>query len=119
MYPLYKVHIPIEDSLREIKAVFESGYINEGLEVSKFRDLLGIYLNEQNLVLTNSCTSAITIALKVAGVNSDSEVITTPMTCVATNTPILNLGATVVWADISKRFESEIDKSVTYAFIVR
>jgi len=103
MYPLYKVHIPIEDSLREIKAVFESGYINEGLEVSKFRDLLGIYLNEQNLVLTNSCTSAITIALKVAGVNSDSEVITTPMTCVATNTPILNLGATVVWADIDPK----------------
>ena len=100
MYPLFKVHIPINDALNEIKTVFESGYINEGLQVSKFKDLLSDYLNEQNLVLTNSCTSALTIALKAAGVNSDSEVITSPMTCVATNTPILNLGATVVWADI-------------------
>ena len=100
MYPLFKVHIPTIDALNEIKTVFESGYINEGIQVSKFRELLSYYLNEQNLVLTNSCTSALTIALKVAGVNSDSEVISTPMTCVATNTPILNLGATVVWADI-------------------
>jgi perosamine synthetase len=100
MYPLFKVHVPINDALNEIKTVFESGYINEGIQVSKFKDLLSDYLNEQNLVLTNSCTSALTIALKVAGVNSDSEVITTPMTCIATNTPILNLGATVVWADI-------------------
>jgi len=100
MYPLFKVYVPINDALNEIKTVFESGYINEGIQVSKFKDLLSEYLNEQNLVLTNSCTSALTIALKVAGVNFDSEVITTPMTCVATNTPILNLGAKVVWADI-------------------
>jgi len=100
MYPLFKVHVPIDDALNEIKTVFESGYINEGLQVSKFKDLLSKYLNEENLVLTNSCTSALTIALKVAGVTSGSEVITTPMTCVATNTPILNLGATIVWADI-------------------
>lgn len=100
MYPLFKVHVPVDDALNEIKTVFESGYINEGLQVSKFKELLGKYLNEENLVLTNSCTSALTIALKVAGVSSGSEVITTPMTCVATNTPILNLGATIVWADI-------------------
>jgi dTDP-4-amino-4,6-dideoxygalactose transaminase len=48
----------------------------------------------------NSCTSALTVALKLAGVGHGDHVVTTPMTCVATNTPIKNLGAKIVWADI-------------------
>jgi dTDP-4-amino-4,6-dideoxygalactose transaminase len=39
--------------------------------------------------------------LKICGVGPDTEVITTAMTCVATNTPIINLGGKVVWADIT------------------
>jgi len=99
-YPMFKVHIPSEAALKNIKNVFESGFINEGEAVTEFQNALVDYLGVKNLVLMNSCTSALTVAYKMAGVGPGAEVITTAMTCIATNTPIENLGAKIVWADI-------------------
>jgi dTDP-4-amino-4,6-dideoxygalactose transaminase len=48
----------------------------------------------------NSGTSALQLALRLADVGSGDEVISTPMTCTATNVPILAAGANIVWADI-------------------
>jgi len=99
-YPLFKVHVPTEQALSQLRTVFESGFINEGTQVTQLTSALKEVLAAENLILTNSCTSALTMALKLAGVGPGDEVITTPMTCVATNTPIANLGAKIVWADI-------------------
>jgi perosamine synthetase len=99
-YPLFKVHVPVDEVLAGIKEVLESGFLNEGVQVSKFQNALMEYLGVRNLVLTNSGTSALTMAFKMSGVGPGTEVITTAMTCVATNTPIVNLGAKIVWADI-------------------
>jgi dTDP-4-amino-4,6-dideoxygalactose transaminase len=99
-YPLFKVHVPTEQALAQLRKVFESGFINEGTQVTELTNALKDVLSAENLILTNSCTSALTLALKLAGVGPGDEVITTPMTCVATNTPIANLGAKLVWADI-------------------
>jgi len=38
--------------------------------------------------------------LRIIGVGVGDEVISTPMTCIATNTPIYNTGAKIVWADL-------------------
>lgn len=92
--------MPIDEVLAQIKKVLVSGYINEGEQVTELTQKMQETLGAENLILVNSCTSALTLALKLAGVGPGDEVITTPMTCVATNTPILNLGAKVVWADI-------------------
>jgi len=99
-YPLFKSHIPTSEALENIKKVFESGFINEGTQVVELQKALQEKLQAQNLLLTNSCTSALTLALKLAGVDHNSSVISTPMTCVATNTPITNLGAEIIWADV-------------------
>lgn len=53
----------------------------------------------ENLLLLNSGTSALTLALRLAGVEG-GEVITTPFTMIATNTAIKDAGATPVFADI-------------------
>lgn len=101
-YPLFKVHIDQEGALKELAAVFESGYINEGAQVSALTKALQQRMEAQNLSLVNSCTSALTLALKLAGVMPGDEVISTAMTCVATNAPIHNLGAHVVWCDVDR-----------------
>ena len=98
-FPLFKVHMP-KEALENIKNVFDSGFINEGEQVTALTDMLCDKLGSKRLVLLNSCTSALTLALKLAGVGPGDEVISTPMTCVATNTPIISLGAKIVWADI-------------------
>ena len=100
-YPLFKVHVPTEETLTRIREVFESGFINEGTQVTKLTNELRGELSVDNLILTNSCTSALTLALYLSGVRSGDEVITTPMTCVATNTPIVTMGAKIVWADVN------------------
>ncbi len=99
-YPLFKVHIAHEDALARIGDVFASGFINEGEQVTQLTNELQREFCTDNLVLTNSCTSALTMALHLAGVGPGDEVISTPMTCVATNTPIVLAGARIVWSDI-------------------
>ena len=57
--------------------------------VEKFRSKILNFIGNENCVLTNSCTTAITIAMKIAGVDPGAEVITTPLTCIAGNQLIL------------------------------
>ncbi len=92
--------MPVDEALVAIREVLESGFVNEGQQVNDFQSALAGFLGVRNLVLTNSCTSALTMAYKMSGVGPGTEVITPAMTCVATNTPIMNLGAKIVWADI-------------------
>tara|TARA_R100000808_G_C2155541_1_gene168592 strand:- start:15682 stop:16818 length:1137 start_codon:yes stop_codon:yes gene_type:complete len=100
-YPLFKVHVDIDEALKQFKDVLESGFINEGEKVLQFQSKLADYFGTSQVVLTNSCTSSLTMALHAAGVTRGDEVITTAMTCVATNMPIMQLGAQPVWADIN------------------
>lgn len=99
-YPLFKVHVDSDAALLELSRVLKSGYLNEGEAVKKFLELSKKKFKTNNVALTNSCTSALTIALKLCGVKFLDDVISTPMTCVATNSPIVNLGADILWADV-------------------
>lgn len=99
-YPLFKVHLVQEEALKNLSSVFASGFINEGQQVIELEKRLCEFLEISNLTLMNSCTSALTTALRIIGVGKGDEVITTAMTCVATNTPIVNAGAKLIWADI-------------------
>jgi dTDP-4-amino-4,6-dideoxygalactose transaminase len=48
----------------------------------------------------NSGTSALWISYHLAGIKNGTLVISTPMTCSATNIPLIHLGAKIIWADI-------------------
>jgi len=98
MIPLFKVIID-SDVAEDIRQVMQSGYIGQGPKVLEFEQALKPRLGE-NVLTTNSGTSALHLALRLAGVGYDDEVISTPMTCTATNMPILERGGKIVWADI-------------------
>lgn len=102
MVPLFKVHMP-DEAGEALKSTLYSGYISEGEKVKEFERLLSEHVGCKNILTVNSCTSAITLALAHAGVGRGDDVVTTPMSCVATNMPILSLGAKVVWADIDPK----------------
>jgi len=96
--PLFKVHVSL-DVEEEMIRVLRSGYIGQGPEVEKFEKELESWMGLRPLAL-NSGTSGLSLALHLAGVAPGDEVITTPMTCFATNAPIVTCGATIVWSDI-------------------
>lgn len=102
-YPLFKVHVDVPAAMKNIKEVLESGFINEGEQVTQLTNEMQRYFGTRRLILTNSCTSALTMALKLCGIkgNGEESVLSTPMTCVATNCPIVTVGAHIQWVDIN------------------
>lgn len=114
MIPLFKVFMS-DDVHEPMKQVLSSGYIGQGSKVDELekqlRELFGVdYLNT-----VNSCTSALQLAvhlIKTSGRkvttsfkssqswDNDAEVITTPLTCTATNFAIMANQVKVRWADV-------------------
>ncbi|KKN00654.1 hypothetical protein LCGC14_1135660 [marine sediment metagenome] len=99
MIPLFKVYVP-EGTAAKLEPVLSSGYIAEGVEVKNFEKALQVYLCNENVLTTNSCTSSLQIALRLSNVKAGDEVFTTSMTCIATNAPIATLSAIPVWVDV-------------------
>lgn len=98
--PLFKVFMsPTVDN--PVTRVLHSGYIGQGAKVELFEKKLAFFIGNPYILTLNSGTSAIHLALRLAGVKAGDEVISTPMTCTATNWPILAAGASIVWADIN------------------
>lgn len=97
--PLFKIHTPPNIG-NVLQNVFDSGFITEGEYSDKFETKFGNYVDNPNCSLVNSCTSALTLAYVASDVKPEDEIISTPMTCMATNEPIHTMGAKIVWADI-------------------
>lgn len=85
---------------KELEKVLMSGYVGEGEKTKEFEKELSNVVENKNILTVNSGTSALIIALRCAGVERGSIVISTPMTCLATNMAILALGAKPYWADV-------------------
>lgn len=105
--PLFKVAMNTPQALPELEQVFNSGFIGQGPKVEEFERQLGKVLEtpEENLPLTmNSCTSALDMALMLLmqsdKISPGDIVLSTPQTCLATNTVIHNRGLKIVWVDI-------------------
>jgi len=99
---LFKVHMP-KTIDKPVLEVLHSGFIGQGPKVDKFEDELESYFGVKNVLTLNSGTSALQLALRLANVGFGDEVISTPMTCTATNMPVLALGAKIVWADVDPK----------------
>lgn len=78
------------------------GFLAEGEMVKAFATEISRFIGNHRVVPVSSCTMALTIAFKLANVGPDTEVISTPLTCVAGNEPIRMLGGRPVWADVDR-----------------
>lgn len=97
--PLFKVFMP-ESVMEPLRRTLFSGFIGEGPRVEEFERELEPWCGSEQVLTVNNGTAALQLALRLAGVGPGDEVISTPMTCSATNMPVLALGAKIVWADI-------------------
>lgn len=80
--------------------VLHSGQFVLGAEVEAFEDRFAAHCGARYAVAVNSGTSALHLALLAAGIGPGDEVITTPMTFVATVAAVLYAGARPVLVDI-------------------
>ncbi len=101
MIPLFSVAMNNPKAQRMVAEVLASGYIGQGEKVEQFEVAFGKLVGAPEPPLSlNSCTSALELALHLAGIGPGDEVISTPMTCTATNGAIVRAGAKIVWADV-------------------
>ncbi len=98
--PVFKV--AMNDTVpKAVEKVLLSGYVGQGEKVEEFEKAFARYVFSSLVPLSvNSCTSALDLSLHLIGVKPGDEVITTPVTCTATNGVIVNRRAIPVWADV-------------------
>ena len=83
-----------------VAEVLRSGWITSGPQVKAFEAALSGYFGGRPVRAFNSGTCTMEIALRIAGVGAGDEVITTPLSWVATSNVVLEVGARPVFVDI-------------------
>lgn len=120
MIPLFKVKMSPQASIKSSE-VLNSGYIGQGPLVDEFESKLSSRFKNDYTVTTNSATSAEHLAIHLLkkesinskvfqgmggnqkywpGIEEGDEVLATPLTCTATNFPILANNMKLKWVDI-------------------
>jgi dTDP-4-amino-4,6-dideoxygalactose transaminase len=89
-----------EATISAVAEVLRSGWITSGPKVQAFEAQMSEYFGGRPVRTFNSGTCTMEIALRIAGIGPGDEVITTPVSWVATANVILEVGATPVFADI-------------------
>jgi dTDP-4-amino-4,6-dideoxygalactose transaminase len=89
-----------EETITAVGEVLRSGWITTGPKNQAFEALLSEYFGGRPVRTFNSGTCTMEIALRIAGIGPGDEVITTPISWVATANVIIEVGATPVFADI-------------------
>jgi len=89
-----------EATIADVAEVLRSGWITTGPRARAFEAALSEHVGGRPVRTMSSATAALEIALRVAGVGPGDEVITTPLTWVATANVVLTIGAKPVFADV-------------------
>lgn len=101
MISLYKPYMPAE--LPELDTILHSGALAYGKWGKEFEEKLRTFVGVENLLTTNTYAMSIQIALTVLGLRPGDEVISSPMSCLASNQPLNTFGLNVKWADIDPK----------------
>ena len=113
----YGHHWIDEADIKEVVKVLKSGRITQGPRIKQFEDALCKYTGAKYAVVVSSGTAALHIACLTIGIKSGEEVITSPLTFVASANCILYCGGKPVFADVQEDTINvdplEIKKKVT------
>jgi perosamine synthetase len=97
--PLFRPVIS-EQAIAAVADVLRSGWLGTGPQTGAFESALAEYLGAPFCVGLNSGTAALHLSLQLLHLPAGAEVITTPITFVATNHAILQANCRPVFADI-------------------
>ncbi len=92
-----------EAELAAVREVLAGAILTTGATVERLERRLADFFDCRHALALTSCTGALHLSLLALGVGGGDEVITTPMTFVATATAILEAGATPVFVDVDEK----------------
>ena len=89
-----------QETIDAVAEVLRSGWVTSGPKLAEFESTLSKYFGDRPVRCFANGTATMKIALQVAGIGPGDEVITTPISWVATSNVILSVGAKPVFVDI-------------------
>jgi len=105
-YPLFKVFMS-PDVIKPLSEKLLSGFITQGPAVEEFESKLKELFNHPYILTLNSATSGLTLAMRMIkdklNLNEDDEVLSCPLTCMATNLPIRANNLRIKWVDVDPK----------------
>lgn len=101
-----------EDDIRAIESVLQSDWLTQGPKVKDLEQLLCKRFDALYAVTSTNGTSALHLACLAAGIQKGDEVITSPMTFVASANCVMYCGGVPVFADILEDTNNIDPKSV-------
>ncbi len=96
----YSKQLIEQDDIEAVTKALTSSHLTQGKEVEAFEKEVAEYLGVKFAVAFNSGTSALHAAYIAAGIKAEDEVITSPISFVATSNMFVTLGAKPVWCDV-------------------
>ncbi|KLU59339.1 UDP-4-amino-4-deoxy-L-arabinose--oxoglutarate aminotransferase [Peptococcaceae bacterium CEB3] len=96
----YALPLIEEDDIAEVVDSLKSNWISKGPKTAEFEKRFAEYVGAKHAAAVNSCTAGLYLSLVAAGIGPGDEVITTPMTFVASANVVLHCGAKPVFVDI-------------------
>lgn len=106
-----------EEEKQKVLECLDGIFLTTGSYVNEFEKNFSQYLNLKYAVGLTSCTAALHLSLLALGIGAGDEVITTPMTFIATATPIMHTGARPVFVDVEAETAlidpSKIESAIT------
>ena len=89
-----------QETIDAVTEVLRSGWVTSGPKLAEFETTLSNYFGGRPVRCFANGTATMKIALQVAGIGDGDEVITTPISWVATSNVVLSVGAKPVFVDI-------------------
>jgi dTDP-4-amino-4,6-dideoxygalactose transaminase len=93
-------HALTEDDIAAVADTLRSVFLTTGPRAALFEQEFAKYLGVDHAAAVSSCTSALYLCLRALNIGPGDEVITTPMTFIATSNAIMHAGATPVFVDV-------------------
>src|SRR4030095_6428940 len=99
MLPYGRHHVEEED-VQSVAAALRSGWLTTGPRVAEVEGAGAAAVGAAHAVAVNSGTAALHAAVAAAGIGPGDEVVTTPLTFVASANAVLYRGGVPVFADV-------------------
>ena len=112
----YSTQLIEDDDIDAVVQTLKSNFLAQGPRVEEFEEALCNYTGALHAITFNSATSALLGAYSVAGIEKNDEIITTPISFVATSNMFVTLGAKPIWCDVKldgNIDEKQIEKLIT------
>ena len=115
MIPIAKPYLTEDDAQAAYNAVL-SAWVTQGPKVQEFEEHCAKYTGAKYAVAVSSCTTALHLAMVVAGIGAGDEVICPSMSFIATANSIKYTGAIPVFTEVNADYNldpADVEKRIT------